>query len=405
MKLTDLAIRNLSVETGRRVFFDDTIKGFGIRITPHSKTFVLVVHRRNHNEWEKLGTYPVVTLAAAREAARNRLATIQLKQEHIAPVMSFEEAFNLFCLTHTRPKTRKRTADETERLIKKHLMPRLRSRDIGDVATHDLMKLVDKLLPKPGTCWHVFAAARTMFRWASKRRLIPRSPLEDVPAPVEMKARERVLTDAELREVLTRAIADHSTFGRIVQLLIITGQRRGQIGALRGEYIEEDRTAIMWPTQSMKRHAHFIPLTPMATALLTDAPEKGYVFPARASDEPFSGYSKCKQAFDKTLNNVASWHLHDLRRTFSTGIARLGVPPHIKEMLLAHGTAKDPVEAIYDRYTYFEEQRAALLKWETWLQTCLSNAESINGRQLPGLHQDRAQATERRTTRAGRAAA
>jgi integrase len=380
MKLSDLTVKNLAVPIGRRTFFDDTIKGFGVRVTRTSKTFVLVVHRGNRNEWENLGKYPIITLGQAREAARTRLATIQLKQEHAAPTLTFEEAFALFSRTHTQKKNRARTAKDTERLIEKHFIPKLRHRDIADIATHELTQLIDKLLPTPGTCIHAFAAARLMFRWAALRRLIPRSPLEGVPVPVDTAPRERVLSDAELRRVLAKAIDDGSTFGKIVQLLIITGQRRTQIASLRGEYIQENDTIIQWPTDAMKKRQHAIPLTPMAAAILVDAPHDGYVFLARARDDsPFNGFSKCKRAFDKTLESVAPWTLHDLRRTFSTGLARLRVAPHIKEMLLSHQSAKDPVEAIYDRYTYMDEQREALMKWEKQLQALLPTAEGTNG--------------------------
>jgi integrase len=124
----------------------------------------------------------------------------------------------------------------------------------------------------------------------------------------------------------------------------------------------------------MKKRQHSIPLTPMAAALLI-SPPKGFVFPARGKDSAFNGFSKSKQAFDNQLDGVEPWTLHDLRRTFSTGLARLRVPPHIKEMLLSHVSAKDPVEAIYDRYNYMDEQREALLKWEAKLQALLSKQE------------------------------
>ena len=370
MKLTDLAIKNLAV-AGRRTFFDDAIKGFGVRITPTSKTFVLVIHRGNRNEWETLGKYPIVTLAAAREAARNRLAAIQLRQDNPAPTLTFAEAFELFKRTHTSQKNRKRTAAETERLLKKHLMPKLRHRNIAEIATHELTQIIDRLLPKPGTCSHVFAAARLMFRWAFRRRLIPRSPLEGVDPPVKITPRERVLSDDELRAIYRLAIAERSMFGEIVQLLIITGQRRTQIASLRGEYIQEEGSIIQWPTVAMKTRQHAIPLTTLAARLLADAPDEGYVFPARGRKSPFNGFSKCKRGFDQRLEDVGPWTLHDLRRTFSTGLARLQVPPHIKEMLLSHASAKDPVEAIYDRYTYEAEMRDALLKWEAKLQSLL----------------------------------
>jgi integrase len=383
LKLTDLTVKNLCVPKGRRTFFDDAIKGFGIRVTPLSKTFVLVIHRGNRNEWETLGKYPIVSLGAAREAARNRLATIQLKQEHAVPDMTFADAFELFKETHTRKKNRQRTAKDTERLIEKHLLPKLRHREIDDIATHEVTQLVDKLLQTPGTCFHVFAAARLIFHWAARRRLIVRSPLDGVPEPVEIVPRERTLSDDELREVLSKAITDGSTFGKIVQLLIITGQRRAQIAALRGEYIQkdDDEKLIAWPTDAMKKRSHSIPLTPMAETLLADAPKQGYVFPARGrGDSPFNGFSKSKAAFDKTVSGVKPWTLHDLRRTFSTGLARLRVAPHVKEMLLSHASAKDPVEAIYDRYNYIGEQREALLKWQNHLQVLLLTAESAGGR-------------------------
>jgi integrase len=189
--------------------------------------------------------------------------------------------------------------------------------------------------------------------------------------------------------VVSKAIADDSAFGKIVQLLAITGQRRTQIGSLRGEYLQDG--LIRWPTDAMKKRRHAIPLTAMAAGLLADASETGYVFPARGNEQsPFNGYSKCKVAFDKRLTGVEPWTLHDLRRTFSTGLARLRVPPHIKEMLLSHASAKSEVEAIYDRYTYEDELREALQKWETHIQTLLLNTESTNGPELPRLHNQRA---------------
>ena len=129
----------------------------------------------------------------------------------------------------------------------------------------------------------------------------------------------------------------------------------------------------------MKKRQHAIPLTPMAAQLLKDAPQKGYVFLARGSgDSPFNGFSKCKRAFDRKLESVEPWTLHDLRRTFSTGLARLRVAPHVKEMLLSHASAKDPVEEIYDPWTYMEEKREALLKWENHLKALLPRQEGAD---------------------------
>jgi integrase len=371
--ITDLALKNLK-PGARATYFDAGLKGFAVRITGNGiKTFVIVYGKELDRRWETIGRYDPkhLTLAKARKVAGDRLAEIRLGIRPEAAAMSFAKAFELFKQTHTSQKNRVRTAKDTERLIKKHLIPKLGRKGVSDITTHEVMQIIDKLLPTPGTCIHVFWAARLIFRWAAKRRLVPRSPLEGVDEPAKIGNRERTLSDEELRELLSKTIVDGSTFAKIVQLLIITGQRRAQIASLRGEYIEGEKV-IAWPTETMKKRAHSIPLTPMAWALLKTAPQEGYVFPARGKDALFNGFSKCKIAFDKKLCGVAPWTLHDLRRTFSTGLARLRVPPHIKEMLLSHASAKDPVEAIYDRYTYMDEQREALRRWEEHLQGLLS---------------------------------
>jgi integrase len=195
--------------------------------------------------------------------------------------------------------------------------------------------------------------------------------MEYFDPPVRMMSRERVLTDDELRRIY-RAADDGSTFGKIVRLLILTGQRRSQIARLRPEFIDETNVLITWPAEEMKGHRrHSMPLAPMAADLLSARLETGYLFPARGKDTAFNGFSKAKIDFDKRITTAEPWVLHDLRRTFSTGVAKLRVPPHIKEMLLAHASAKNPVEAIYDRYSYADEMREALEKWERHLAVLL----------------------------------
>jgi integrase len=111
------------------------------------------------------------------------------------------------------------------------------------------------------------------------------------------------------------------------------------------------------------KREHTLPVAATAMTILAPLPEIGFLFRARGKSTPFNGFSTCKAVFDERAK-IAPWTLHDLRRTFSTGVARLGVAPHIKEMLLAHATAKDPVEAIYDLHTYESAMRQALEKWE-----------------------------------------
>jgi integrase len=317
----------------------------------------------------RIGHYPQWSVKDARAQALNVLSERAGKP---APKrISFETAFQTFKQTHTSQK-RASTRNEIERLIARHFLPKLRTRSMGDISATEITDITDKLIAKPGTCFHAFAAIRLIFRWAVRRKIIDRSPLEGMPSPVAAGHRDRVLTDDELREILRTAISIDTTFARLVRFLILSGQRRAQAARFRGAYINESETLLAWPATEMKgKRPHSIPLTGGMRDLLKHAPAEGYVFGARGTASPFSGFSKCKAAFDKCLIAVAPWTLHDLRRTFSTGLARLRVAPHIKEMLLSHASAKDPVEAIYDRHTYMDEQRQALELWEAKLQSLL----------------------------------
>jgi integrase len=372
--LTDLALKNLKLEK-RATYFDASLKGFAVRVTTNGvKTFVIVHGKEHDRKWETIGRYDPnhLTLAKARKVAGDRLAQIRLGLREERPALTFEEAFDLFKQTHTS-KNRERTAKDTERLIQKHLIPRLRRKSIADIDTHDVTQIIDKLLPTPGTCIHVFAAARLMFRWAAQRRLIDRSPIDNLPPPTTAVARARVLSSDELVIVYRKALAARFTGGLIVRLLILTGQRRGEISALRAEYLDPGARTITFPAELTKNgRTHTIPYGDTVAGVLEKAEPTGYLFPARGTegDRPYSGWSKLKTYLKA---DIAPWTLHDLRRTFATNLAALDVAPHVIERILNHvsGTISG-VGAIYNRHRYMDEMRDAMQRYESWLQALLS---------------------------------
>jgi integrase len=208
----------------------------------------------------------------------------------------------------------------------------------------------------------------TFFRWCVRRRFLKHSPLDGVDVP-KAPARKRVLTDDELVKVYLEAQATSYPFGPMVQLLILTGQRRGEIAGLHSSWLSGVEKTLTLPEGFAKNsREHVVPLGPLALGVLGPLRSNGLLFPRRGcEDKPFCGFSKSKKSFDEGLEDVAPWTLHDLRRTFSTNLAKLGVAPHIKEALLNHISAKSEVEAIYDLYTYLPEMRDAILKWEQQL--------------------------------------
>jgi integrase len=372
--LTDLTVRSLKPPaSGQCTVLDATLPGFGVRVSQGgTKTFTLM-----HGPERKLttiGRFPILSLAQARKKARDILAAKQLGIYQEPPKLAFTEAYRLFLAAY-KSKNRPKTVYEMERLVSRHLMPKFKHQALAQIATNDVATLLDKLLPTPAECKAVFTAARTIFRWASGGALSidRRSRAWNHPPS---QSRDGVLSDAELVEIFSHAIRENSIYGDIIQLLVLTGQRVNLIAKLRGEFIDREENVITWPAELMKgKRCHSIPYGTMAAAIFSDLAEDGLLFAARGRETAFNGFSKSKASFDKQLKNVAPYTLHDIRRTFATRLARLRVPPHVKEIILAHSAAKDPVEAIYDRWTYEDEKRDAVHAWENHLHALLSKEE------------------------------
>ena len=140
-----------------------------------------------------------------------------------------------------------------------------------------------------------------------------------------MVARERVLTDDELVRVWNAAAQIGYPFGWIVQLLILTGQRRGEIASLQWEWI--DGGTITLPNEVVKNNrTHTFPVGTLASQIIHNIPQLAdLLFPARGNNSvPFGGWSKAKPRLDN-LSGVAGYTLHDCRRTFAVGLQRCGV--------------------------------------------------------------------------------
>lgn len=232
-----------------------------------------------------------------------------------------------------------------------------------DITKRDVKVLLEKINKAPSTKQHAFVAILTMMNWCVRHELIDVSPLP--PMTFKTNSRSRILTDEELKIVWNRAVEVGYPFGTIVQLLILTGQRRGEVAALRRAWIDGDE--MFFPGEFTKNgNEHQIPLGAMAKDIIdTVSGDQDLFFPARGkSDTIISGWSKLKPAFDKPIN-VFGYTLHDLRRTYSSNMAKLGVPIHITERLLNHSSgAISGVAAVYNRYDYADEMMEAVKSYE-----------------------------------------
>lgn len=377
--LNDVMIRKLAPpESGVRQVPDGKVPGFGVRVTANGvKSFYLSYRFDGRTRRINLGRYPVVSLQKARNKALAALIEISEGQdprkEDEAPtpsVQDFTGAADRFVQTHCFRHNRPSTAAETARLLSTYFIPVWGNRPVDELTKADVLKAIEPILERgaPSAARHAFAAIRKFFNWAVEQGLIEDSPCRTLKAPGKHQSRDRVLNRTELANVWQASEDQGDTFGTIVRLLILTAQRRGEVCGMQWQEIDFGQRLWTIPGERTKNgKTHAVPLPDTAIEILTALPRfnSQYVFPARGKmNQPYTGYSKGKRALNAAVG-VDDWTLHDLRRTAATGMAQLGVEPHVVECILNHSTGTfGGVAGVYNRYRYLDQMRDALCKWE-----------------------------------------
>ena len=367
MRLTDLQIRKLkSPDRGQKTYYDGALPGFGVRVSQGgSKSFVVMYGKKR--QLKTIGRYPDTGLADARREAKRIQSDVTLLQPDASggvKPMNFNKARDRF-IRDSEIRTKPKTVEEYRRLLTRHFQF---EKNVSDITRSDIMNIIGKQKNAPSEAQHAFVAIRTMMNWCTRHGLLETSP---VPAmKFKTASRSRILSDNELQAVWHRAEEFGYPYGRIVQLLLLTGQRRGEIAGLRWDWIKDDTIVVPQGFAKNKRE-HHIPIGPLTMQIIEKTPRlSSLLFPSRFSDEKtFSGWSKSKRNFDEPID-VPAYTLHDLRRTYSSNMARLGVPIHVTERLLNHtsGTVSG-IAAVYNRYTYSDEMRDAVDLHEDFVVT------------------------------------
>ena len=354
LKLTDLAVRALPPSDGQLKVWDTVTKGFGVRMNGASKSWIVMYGK--DRKLKVLGHYPATSLADARRAAKEILLSPDDRPDY--PLFADAAAQFLETQDHLAPLTMR----EYARILKTRFEPEFKFKRINDVDTRAIARILDCLSPTPGERKYAHSVIRRFFKWAVGRRMVDRSPVDGLDIPKSTPSRERVLTADELKSVW-KAADGMGDFGAVIRLCITTGQRRGQIAALRGEWIDREHMTISWPSTSTKqKKQHVIPIGRMTLELLPK--NDGLLFPARDRDTPLNGWSKATASLIKRAS-VAHFVPHDLRRTALTMWAQLRIDRDVREFLLGH-TLKG-IEGVYDRWDRMEPMRDAIVKWEAKL--------------------------------------
>jgi integrase len=359
--------------------WDRSLKGFGIRCQHDAASYIIKYRIGARQRMYTIGRHGSPwTPDLARKEALRLLALIvsgtdpaDARAQHaLASAQTFRAVADRY-LAFARQRQKTRALQDTTRYLLKAFRP-LHPMPIATIERHHITSRVAELESTMGatSALRARSALSAMFSWAIREGYkLTANPVQGTNKPQAAPARERVLTDAELRAIWL-ACGDND-YGRIVRLLMLTGQRREEIGALCWSEITGD--AVTFPASRTKNaREHCIPLTPAALALLP-APKEGRDFlfghrPISGVVRGFTGWAWSKAALDARCG-VTDWRLHDLRRTCATGLGELGVLPHIIETILNHVSGhRAGVAGVYQRAKYSGEVRDALTRWSDHIE-------------------------------------
>jgi integrase len=329
-----------------------------------------------------LGSFPALDLKAARELGSKALRAVaegrdpgrEKAQKRSATPTSVESIAALFIERHCKRSNRPRTAQETERLLRLHVLPRWRGRTIDSITRRDVLDLLDRVLDggAPIAANRVLSAARKMFNWCVGRDIIAASPCAGVKPPTPERSRERVLSDRELHEIWNAAENIGYPFGTLIKLLALSGQRRDEVAGMRWSELDIENRLWKLPTGRVKNSkGHEVPLSDAAIQVLNALPRiAGDYVLTTTGQSPSSGYAKGKRRLDALLPaDTPPWRLHDLRRTVASGMARLGINLPVIEKVLNHSSGSFAgIVGVYQKHSFADEKRTALEAWGRHLE-------------------------------------
>lgn len=396
--LTDLAVKAEQPSDRRREIPDGKISGLYLIIQPTGQKSWAVRYRAAGKPRKfTLGDYPTLGLAAARKRAQEALGDMakgvdpgEAKQASRAAAKAakhvtrdlVEKVVDDFIERYARPNTR--DWEETARLLKKDVAPAWRGRRLSEITRADVHALLDAIVDRgaPIGANRTLAQLRKMTKWALSRGIIDRNPCDGVEKPSAEKERDRVLSDDELAAIWRAGKSLGFPYGPLVQLLVLTGQRLGEVAGMRWSEIDFSGRVWSLPAERVKNgRAHALPLSPQAIVVISDLPRFENSDFTLGDGAPPNSFSHAKRRLDGMLavHDLTAWTFHDLRRSVASGMARIGVELHVIERCLNHVSGSfGGIVAVYQKHKYETETRAALEAWGRHIDAILSGKPAGN---------------------------
>jgi integrase len=397
MKLTETGLAKLTLKAGEadKIFFDDEISGFGVRVREGgSRKFVLHYRIGGNQRRLTVGAVGVLKLEEARQRARRALVdvgdgkdpAVQKATDKVEAKQSFlsvaKDYLEVLQARVEAGEMKPRSYDEIERHLNKHWKP-LHRLVIGSINRATVATRLREIAKQHGpvAADRARSNASTFFGWAIGEGICETNPVDGTNKHSEYVERERsLIVDGEKPNyddlIAVWKGATDSEYGKIVRLLILTLCRRDEIGSLeRSEFDREARLIRLPGARTKNNREHVVPLSDAAIAILdTVELREGRELIFGSGKGGYSGWSKSKAEMDEVVKIKKPWTLHDLRRTGRTGLGMLGVAPHIAEAVLNHLPPK--LLRTYDKNKYEKEKRDALDLWAAHLTRLVSGETS-----------------------------
>jgi integrase len=348
----------------QEIFWDSSLPGFGFVVTEAGhKSYV--VQYRHAGRSHRMSLKGVLGLNAAKKEALKLLADVARGRDPLAERQKANRAaadtFAAIAAEYIRREAGNvRNMRRREQVLRRLVYPSIGSRPIADIRRSDLVRLLDRIEDDHGAAaaQQCLAFVSRIMSWYTARHDEFRSPIVRGMSRVKQSsARQRTLSDDEIRAIWKAKEGRTDLFGAYVRTLLLTACRRNEVASMAFDELAGNTWSI--PANRTKQKVeHVVPLSGAAVAVLDSVPRiagSKYVF---SSDgvHALSGFSARKEKLDKA-SGVTGWTLHDLRRTARSLLSRAGVDSDISERCLGH--IMPAMRRTYDRHSYMQEKKQA----------------------------------------------
>jgi integrase len=369
VNMTDRFVRTLKPSGSAIEWFDEDTRGLSLKVNPGGAVTWYFNYTRRADAIRRrvqLGKLSALALKDARLRARKMAGLVADGKDPAGDRRAEREALTVADLAErflTEYAAAKRTGARQRLALAKDVLPVIGNAKAAAVTRRDIGRITDRMVGRGVTIGasRTFEIVRKMFNWALEKGLIEHNPTLGMKKPFATRRRDRVLSHAEICAVWDGLCAEATPISRdgrdVLKLCLITGQRLGEVAGMCADELDFEKHIWTIPSwRSKNGHAHRVPLPDTALDIIRTAAARvstEFLFPGYGKDDAVKSSSVGKAVRrSREQIGVAHWTAHDLRRTAATGMADLGVAPHVIGHVLNHRaiTQGSVTDQVYNRY-------------------------------------------------------